>query len=136
MSLSPLTNARAAVRQFETESMPIVKSLTQYCIYATVLGSRLYGVGRMQVFDNSIFGHKRVCITSRQAWLSRPEIGSRIKWDRYGTRKREDGSSGGVCEGSRVVSCPLENAIAERVNGILKQELLAKSYTSFSEATR
>lgn len=33
-------------------------------------------------------------------------------------------------------SDPLENAIAERVNGILKQELLAKSYTSFSEAQR
>jgi transposase InsO family protein len=33
-------------------------------------------------------------------------------------------------------SDPLENAIAERVNGILKQELLDKSYTSFSEATR
>lgn len=33
-------------------------------------------------------------------------------------------------------SDPLENAIAERVNGILKQELLAKSFTSFVEATR
>ena len=33
-------------------------------------------------------------------------------------------------------SDPLENAIAERVNGILKQELLAKRYESFSEATR
>lgn len=33
-------------------------------------------------------------------------------------------------------SDPLENAVAERVNGILKQELLAKSYTSFLEATR
>ena len=33
-------------------------------------------------------------------------------------------------------SDPLENAIAERVNGILKQELLAKSYPSFTEATR
>ena len=33
-------------------------------------------------------------------------------------------------------SDPLENAIAERVNGILKQELLAKSYSSFTEATR
>lgn len=33
-------------------------------------------------------------------------------------------------------SDPLENAIAERVNGILKQELLAKSCTSFSEASR
>ena len=30
----------------------------------------------------------------------------------------------------------LENAIAERVNGILKQELLAKSFSSFAEATR
>jgi transposase InsO family protein len=33
-------------------------------------------------------------------------------------------------------SDPLENAIAERVNGILKQELLAKSYSSFVEASR
>jgi len=33
-------------------------------------------------------------------------------------------------------SDPLENAIAERVNGILKQELLAKSFSSFTEATR
>jgi len=33
-------------------------------------------------------------------------------------------------------SDPLENAIAERVNGILKQELLAKRYESFAEATR
>ena len=33
-------------------------------------------------------------------------------------------------------SDPLENAIAERVNGILKQELLEKSYTSFTEARR
>jgi putative transposase len=33
-------------------------------------------------------------------------------------------------------SDPLENAIAERVNGILKQELLAKSFASFTEATR
>ena len=33
-------------------------------------------------------------------------------------------------------SDPLENAIAERVNGILKQELLEKSFTSFTEATR
>ncbi len=33
-------------------------------------------------------------------------------------------------------SDPLENAIAERVNGILKQELLAKSFVSFSEAER
>jgi transposase InsO family protein len=33
-------------------------------------------------------------------------------------------------------SDPLENAIAERVNGILKQELLAKSFSSFAEATR
>jgi putative transposase len=31
-------------------------------------------------------------------------------------------------------SDPLENAIAERVNGILKQELLSTSYTSFTEA--
>lgn len=31
-------------------------------------------------------------------------------------------------------SDPLENAIAERVNGILKQELLAKSFSSFAEA--
>jgi transposase InsO family protein len=33
-------------------------------------------------------------------------------------------------------SDPLENAIAERVNGILKQELLEKRYESFTEATR
>lgn len=33
-------------------------------------------------------------------------------------------------------SDPLENAIAERVNGILKQELLAKSFSSFAEARR
>lgn len=33
-------------------------------------------------------------------------------------------------------SDPLENAIAERVNGILKQELLAKSFASFTEAVR
>jgi putative transposase len=33
-------------------------------------------------------------------------------------------------------SDPLENAIAERVNGILKQELLEKRYESFEEATR
>lgn len=33
-------------------------------------------------------------------------------------------------------SDPLENAIAERVNGILKQELLEKSFTSFAQATR
>lgn len=33
-------------------------------------------------------------------------------------------------------SDPLENAIAERVNGILKNELLAKSFSSFSEARR
>ena len=33
-------------------------------------------------------------------------------------------------------SDPLENAIAERVNGILKQELLAKSFSSLSEARR
>ena len=33
-------------------------------------------------------------------------------------------------------SDPLENAIAERVNGILKQELLAKSYSSYAEAQR
>lgn len=33
-------------------------------------------------------------------------------------------------------SDPLENAIAERVNGILKQELLAKSFSNFREATR
>lgn len=33
-------------------------------------------------------------------------------------------------------SDPLENAVAERVNGILKQELLAKGYSSFSEAHR
>ncbi len=33
-------------------------------------------------------------------------------------------------------SDPLENAIAERVNGILKQELLAKSFLSFTEASR
>ncbi len=33
-------------------------------------------------------------------------------------------------------SDPLENAIAERVNGILKQELLAKSFSSLSEAQR
>jgi len=33
-------------------------------------------------------------------------------------------------------SDPLENAIAERVNGILKQELLEKSYSSFTEASR
>lgn len=33
-------------------------------------------------------------------------------------------------------SDPLENAIAERVNGILKQELLEKSFTSFTEAKR
>jgi len=33
-------------------------------------------------------------------------------------------------------SDPLENAIAERVNGILKQELLAKSFSSLSEAGR
>lgn len=33
-------------------------------------------------------------------------------------------------------SDPLENAIAERVNGILKQELLAKSFSSFTEARR
>lgn len=33
-------------------------------------------------------------------------------------------------------SDPLENAIAERVNGILKQELLEKRYESFSEAAR
>jgi putative transposase len=33
-------------------------------------------------------------------------------------------------------SDPLENAIAERVNGILKQELLARRYESFAEATR
>ena len=33
-------------------------------------------------------------------------------------------------------SDPLENAIAERVNGILKQELLAKSFSSFTEAER
>ena len=33
-------------------------------------------------------------------------------------------------------SDPLENAIAERVNGILKQELLAKNFSSLSEATR
>lgn len=33
-------------------------------------------------------------------------------------------------------SDPLENAIAERVNGILKQELLAKRYGSFAEAAR
>ena len=31
---------------------------------------------------------------------------------------------------------PLENAIAERVNGILKQELLERRYESFTEATR
>jgi len=33
-------------------------------------------------------------------------------------------------------SDPLENAIAERVNGTLKQELLEKSYKSFTEARR
>jgi len=33
-------------------------------------------------------------------------------------------------------SDPLENAVAERVNGILKQELLAKSYSSYAEAQR
>ena len=33
-------------------------------------------------------------------------------------------------------SDPLENAIAERVNGILKQELLARRYESFAEAAR
>lgn len=33
-------------------------------------------------------------------------------------------------------SDPLENAIAERVNGILKQELLAKSFSSYAEARR
>lgn len=33
-------------------------------------------------------------------------------------------------------SDPLENAIAERVNGILKQELLLRSVKRFSEATR
>lgn len=33
-------------------------------------------------------------------------------------------------------SDPLENAIAERVNGILKQELLKKSYESYREACR
>lgn len=33
-------------------------------------------------------------------------------------------------------SDPLENAIAERVNGILKQELLAKRFESFAAATR
>lgn len=33
-------------------------------------------------------------------------------------------------------SDPLENAIAERVNGILKQELLAKSFSSFADAKR
>lgn len=33
-------------------------------------------------------------------------------------------------------SDPLENAIAERVNGILKQELLAKSFNTFAEASR
>lgn len=33
-------------------------------------------------------------------------------------------------------SDPLENAIAERVNGILKQELLAKGFASFTEARR
>ena len=33
-------------------------------------------------------------------------------------------------------SDPLENAIAERVNGILKQELLEKSFASFTEAAR
>lgn len=33
-------------------------------------------------------------------------------------------------------SDPLENAIAERVNGILKQELLAKSFESYQEACR
>ncbi|MBK9164970.1 MAG: IS3 family transposase [Acidobacteria bacterium] len=33
-------------------------------------------------------------------------------------------------------SDPLENAIAERVNGILKQELLRTSFKSFSEAAR
>ena len=33
-------------------------------------------------------------------------------------------------------SDPLENAIAERVNGILKQEFLAKCYSSLSEAER
>jgi putative transposase len=33
-------------------------------------------------------------------------------------------------------SDPLENAIAERVNGILKQELLAKSFSSLTEARR
>lgn len=33
-------------------------------------------------------------------------------------------------------SDPLENAIAERVNGILKQELLEKGYSSFTEARR
>jgi putative transposase len=33
-------------------------------------------------------------------------------------------------------SDPLENAIAERVNGILKHELLAKSFSSLSEARR
>lgn len=33
-------------------------------------------------------------------------------------------------------SDPLENAIAERVNGILKQELLAKSFSSLAEARR
>jgi transposase InsO family protein len=33
-------------------------------------------------------------------------------------------------------SDPLENAIAERVNGILKQELLAKNFSSFAEARR
>jgi len=31
-------------------------------------------------------------------------------------------------------SDPLENALAERVNGILKQELLARSFSSFSQA--
>ena len=31
-------------------------------------------------------------------------------------------------------SDPLENAIAERVNGILKQELLEKRFSSFREA--
>jgi putative transposase len=33
-------------------------------------------------------------------------------------------------------SDPLENAIAERVNGILKQELLKSRYSCFTEAKR
>ena len=31
---------------------------------------------------------------------------------------------------------PLENAIAERVNGILKEELLENAYTTFKEAQK